>query len=393
VKILIEGDANPVRALRDAWRDPPTFAYLSARSGGHEPWVAGIASEIPEPLREGHFALFSSGSTGEPKLVIGSRRRAENLTRILHEVQASEPVRETIGLLPLPYSYPFVNQWLWSETFGREFVATPGFADPEVVVRTLSAADDAMVCLVAAHLPLLERHFGERSFEGVIRVHFAGGRFPQERLSEVRRRFPEARIYNNYGCVEAMPRLCVRPAEDGDTASDIGLPIAGVELRSSENGELSFRSRFSAVGFCDATGFHPIDPEAWVSTGDYGHLASSGHWELVGRANEVFKRYGEKVSLPMLLSSVAVSWSGQAAFYRETDSLGECGHVLVLAPPPSRVDLRAILETLRHDYARVQWPLRVESVSLLPLLRNGKPDARSLAQMTEKRVEWSQRLS
>lgn len=392
MKILVEGDPKAAEVLDAAWKDPQTFAYLPVKTGGHDSWTVRMSAEIPDDLRSGHFALFSSGSTGEPKLVFGSRQRAESLARLLHQVQESDPVQHTIGLLPLTYSYPFVNQWLWARILGREYTATPGFAHPETVADALAAAHDAMVCLVAAHVPLLELHFGGRSFPGVIRVHFAGGPFPQENLARVRRSFPEARIYNNYGCIEAMPRLSVRRAEDGDSASDIGQPIPGVDLHASDDGELSFRSPYSAVAFCDGDGFHSIGPEDWVSTGDYGHLAPSGHWQLEGRASEVFKRYGEKVSLPMLLGSVNGSWPGQAAFYRETDSLGEFGHVLVLAPPPSSDELRRILATLRHEHARAQWPLRVESAPLLPLLPNGKIDGRALAGIAGKRVEWSQRL-
>lgn len=393
MKIIVEGDPDAAGVLEAAWEDPQTFAYLPAKSGGHETWTARISAGMPDDLRTGHFGLFSSGSTGEPKLVFGSRERAERLVRILHVVQESDPVRRTIGLLPLTYSYPFVNQWLWARTAGRQFVGTAGFAQPEAVGDTLAAARNAMLCLVAAHVPLLESHFGGRSFPGVIRVHFAGGRFPQENLPRVRRYFPEARIYNNYGCIEAMPRLSVRRAEDGNVASDIGTPIAGVELRASPEGEIFFQSRYSAVAFCDEEGFHPIGAEDWVSTGDYGHRTPSGHWNLEGRASEVFKRYGEKISLPMVLGSVNASWPGQAAFYRETDSLGEVGHVLVLAPPPSQDELRAILATLRHEHSRAHWPLRVESAPLLPLLGNGKIDGRALPGMPGKRVEWSQRLS
>jgi acyl-CoA synthetase (AMP-forming)/AMP-acid ligase II len=94
----------------------------------------------------------------------------------------------------------------------------------------------------------------------------------------------------------------------------------------------------------------------------------------------------------MLLGSVTANWPGQAAFYRETDRLGEFGHVLVLAPPPSNDELRAILAGLREEHARAHWPLRVESAPALPLLRSGKIDGRALPGMAGKRIEWSQHL-
>jgi acyl-coenzyme A synthetase/AMP-(fatty) acid ligase len=392
VKILVERDGDAAQALEEAWEDPETFAYLPVKSGGHGAGTPWISADLPLRFRTGHFALFSSGSTGEPRLVFGSRERAERLARLLHQVQSSDPVRHTIGLLPLSYSYAFVNQWLWARTLGREYTPTQGFAQPEILRDALTAADAAMVCLVAAHVPLLERHFGACSFPGVIRVHFAGGRFPQENLGEVRRYFPEAAIFNNYGCIEAMPRLSLRRAEDGDSASDVGEPLAGVELSSSPEGKLFFRSTHAAVAFCDEAGFHEIDSEDWIFTGDYGRRAPTGHWHLEGRASEVFKRYGAKISLPVLLGSVNAAWRGQAAFYREMDSLGESGHVLVLAPPPSDRELRAILGRLRREHERAHWPLRVESAEVLPLLRNGKIDGRALSGLPGKRVEWSQHI-
>lgn len=392
MRILVDrGDSAP-RDLEDAWADAATFAYLPQRSGAQEAWAAAALEKIPGPLSTGHFALLSSGSTGEPKLVVGSRRRAEALARVLHEAQASEPVRRTVALLPLTYSYAFVNQWLWARTLARDFAPTSGFSRPTELAAALELPGDAMVCLVAAHVSLLERHFADRVFPRVIRVHFAGSRFPQERLPSIGRIFPNAEIFNNFGCIEAMPRIAIRRAAEGDSGSDIGHPLPGVELRSSDDGRLLFRSPYSAVGFCDAGGFHAIEADEWVCTGDLGHQAATGRWELDGRAGEVFKRYGEKISLPLLLESLRSAWTGDGAFYRETDPLGEPGHVLVLAPQPTAEQLRVILATLRREFGRAHWPVRIESAVALPVLTHGKVDATALATVPDRRVEWSQRL-
>ena len=42
--------------------------------------------------------------------------------------------------------------------------------------------------------------------------------------------FPNARVFNNYGCAEAMPRLTVRPVKEGEEGVGIGNPLPGVEL-------------------------------------------------------------------------------------------------------------------------------------------------------------------
>ncbi|MEO8430286.1 MAG: AMP-binding protein [Acidobacteriota bacterium] len=393
MRVVHEGEGSaPSGDLDAAWEDPQTFAYLPRKSGGQGDWVARTLELVPEPLRRDHFALLSSGSTGEPKLVFGSRDRARRLARVLHDAQESEPVRRTVGLLPLTYSYAFVNQWLWAKEHGREFLQTAGFSDPEAVGQVLEHADDAMICLVAGHVPLLERQLAGRVFPGILRVHFAGGRFPQERLSAVSRTFPNAAIFNNYGCVEAMPRLTLRRAEAAESAADVGRPLPGVELRRSPGGALLFRSPYAAAGFCDSAGFHAIGEEDWVPTGDCGHSGEDGRWILEGRAGEVFKRYGVKISPPLVLDSVSSAWSGEGAFYYETDSLGEMGHVLLLAPHPGKEELQAILSVLRREHPRTHWPLRIESAPALPSLPNGKFDAAAASALEGRKIEWSQRI-
>jgi acyl-CoA synthetase (AMP-forming)/AMP-acid ligase II len=249
-----------------------------------------------------------------------------------------------------------------------------------------------MICLVGAQVPLFRRHFPERSFGSVIRVHFAGGRFPQEQLADVRRLFPAAAIYNNYGCAEAMPRLTLRKAEASDEASDVGRPLDGVELRLEEDGGLVFRSPFSAVAFMDESGFQTVDDTTWIPTGDLAQRLATGHWRILGRRGEVFKRFGEKISLSNLLKAVGSAWPHGAAFYKDRDPAGEEAHVLVLAPHPAREELREVLKSLRKDFPRTHWPLRIESVDALPLLPNGKTDFLALARLANKHEHWRQRL-
>jgi acyl-CoA synthetase (AMP-forming)/AMP-acid ligase II len=378
--------------LGQAWEGEDTFVLLPDKCAFSTDWLDRALKQLPEDMLKGHFVLLTSGSTGLPKLVIGSRRRAEDLVQVLHELQESQPVRETILALPLSYCYAFVNQWLWARQFRRRLCVTEGLSQPDSLLDNLVSADEAMICLVGIQVPLLLGSFSGRSFPGVIRVHFAGGRFPFEKLPTVRELFPMARIFNNYGCAEAMPRLTIRRAEEIREASDIGMPLPGVELTYNEMDELLFRSRYGAVGVVDEQGFRPILPDTWVKTGDLASRTDGGGWRLLGRSNEVFKRYGEKVSLPMLLSTINRSWAGQAVFYRERDSQGEEGHVLVLTPAPTPGQLQAVMMSLRGGHPRAQWPLRIESVPLIPLLSNGKPDIAAIAHEKNKIIHWYQRI-
>lgn len=391
--LLIERhDPADLVALDAAWSGEATFAFLPEKSGVAAGWAQDALHALPDDLQRHHFALLTSGSTGRPKLVIGAKARAEALARFLHVAQESEPIRETILALPLTYCYAFVNQWLWGRVMGRRLVHTRGFAHADEFRAALRAAQDAMICLVRIQLPLFRETLGEETFPGVTRVHFAGGAFPQAQLDEVRRIFVNATVFNNYGCAEAMPRLTLRRAEAAHDAGDIGTPLEGVELRTSDDGEVQFRSRYGAVAFVDDAGLHRIAPGDWTGTGDRGALGDDGHWHLSGRASEVFKRYGEKISLPLLAEAVGRVWRGTTAFYRERDASGEEGHVLVLAPDASEADVRAILQAFRAGYARAHWPLRIETAPKLPALPNGKIDTAALPALEGRTVAWRQRL-
>ena len=117
---------------------------------------------------------------------------------------------------------------------------TRGFSEPDHLKETLSQARNAMMCMVGGQVTLLQRYFPNSVFPGIIRLHFAGGRFPQEQLDFLNQCFPNAEIYNNYGCAEAMPRLTLRRAEDASRATHIGHTLPGIEMISDSKSVCCF---------------------------------------------------------------------------------------------------------------------------------------------------------
>lgn len=393
---MIVFSENAVRAdsglLKSAWSSGETFAMFPDKISVSTEWLEKCFKALPDAYRRDCFILLTSGTTGLPKLVVGSRERSEALAVELHYRQDSEAVRQTISVLPLAYSYSFVNQWLWSHIHSREFLLTQGFGEPISVLKALESAREAMVCMVGVQVPLLLSQAKERIFPGVSRVHFAGGRFPQEKIEDLSRVFPNAIIYNNYGCAEAMPRLTVRRAADSSDGANVGRPLAGIEISTNEDHAILFRSPFGAVGVVEAQEFRPIDPEEWIPSGDLGNIEDDGSLKLIGRSSEVFKRHGEKVSLASLSSTAASAWPGQLTFYREQDSSGEEGCVLVLTPLSKTENIRPVLLALRQHHPRSHWPIRIETLEELPMLPNGKPDIRQVASSADKIEIWKQHI-
>jgi acyl-coenzyme A synthetase/AMP-(fatty) acid ligase len=379
-------------ALGRAWTRTELFILLPQARGIDESWIRSVSDLVPSKYRDGHFGLFTSGSTGRPKLLIAARKRAESLCRVLHEVQLAEPVKETVVALPLTYSFAFVNQWVWAKTMGRDIRLTDGFSEPPKLRAALANARNASLCLVGSQVQLLEHFFKGTSFDGVIRLHFAGGSFPQDQLGLLRDFFPNAKIFNNYGCAEAMPRLTIQAAEQSTESSNIGWALPGVKLSTREDHSIVFLSPYRAVARVDEQGFAEIEDHEWIPTGDLGQSNPDGSWKLLGRSSEVFKRHGEKISLVTVMANLRAVASGTLGFYLEKDRASEQGWVLVVSPHPSEEKVEEILGVLRANFSRSHWPLRVESVEAIPMLFNGKLDARALASLPDKRNLWSQRI-
>ena len=387
------GTAADLDALNNAWLQEETFVFMPSKSSVDEADVLGVLEHLPVAMRSEHFILLTSGSTGLPKMVVGARSRAEALAQQLHIQQNSEAVSAAILALPLSYCYSFVNQWLWSRVHERDVVYTKGLGDPAALQNVLATAESTMLCFVGSQLGMLLPGWGSAVFPNVLRVHFAGGRFPQQHLGVLTERFPNAKIYNNYGCAEAMPRLTLRPAEAHPEASNIGWPLDGIELSIGENGNLRFRSPFGAVAQQIGDQFEVLDQSGWMETGDLAVQEPDGSIRLLGRSNEVFKRFGEKVSLSALLDTVrSAGWIAGAHFVTKEDSQGETGYVLVLEGAPENATVRQILRAFRASYSRSLWPLAIESVDSIPLLGNGKIDALALAYQTDSVTHWKNRI-
>ena len=386
-------ESDGIDSLENAWNDPSTFLFLPEKAGVGEDWLSTQLAGVPHSHSRGRFCLLTSGSTGEPKLIFGVKERAERLARVLHKLQNSEPVKCSIVTLPLTYSFAFVNQGVWSKANKRDLIVTDGLRNPERLACELDETNDSMICLVGAQLPLIFDNFREKIFPNVIRIHFAGGPFPQSNLGDLSNMFPNARVFNNFGCAEAMPRLTIREVEDGGgLANDVGPPIEGVRLRISESGEVEFLSEYRADAQISSGCFSKLADDEWISTGDLGSISSDGNLILSGRSSAVFKRYGEKISLMQLSNCISESWDNHAVFYHERDSSDEPGHVLVLSPEPEKSQLMEILRSLRKRFPRAHWPLRIESIGEMPLLPNGKEDLLGVMAEHNSKIHWSQRI-
>ncbi len=374
--------------LAAAWSSDRSVVLAPTRRGVNPAWFRDALDRLPAALAHDHVALLTSGSTGTPRLVVGTKSRARAMASCIHVHQDNHAVARTVTLLPLTYSYAFVNQWVWAHAHDRTLVVSPGLADVSATRALLRDGPDTMVCLVGPLFSLLARHVPDgEPLTSVTRVNFAGAPFPWPERAALARVFPRARVFNNYGCTEAMPRLTITAMDALTGPSDLGVPLPGVELGIDAAGELRFRSAYGAVGLVEDGAYREVAADQWLGTQDVAVAHDDGRFALLGRRSEVYKRHGEKVSVAQQLEAVRAVWVGQAAAMMERDPAGDPAHVVVLAPTPSADQLRAVLKVFRARFPRAHWPLRVDCVDTMPLLETNKPDLQALA-ATVRRVCW-----
>lgn len=358
-------------------------------------WL-GERKPRPGMPRSFDVAIPTSGSTGSPKLVATDWER---VARGIERIDASQDLSQidsTGLLLPPHYSFAFVNQVLWSLWKGARLVLTRGLATPVVALDELRERRVGMVCMVGQQIRALHKlglASPKYALPDVRVVNFAGGPFPIDAIDALRALFPAARFVNNYGCTEAFPRVSCRhvdPSAPGDV-SDVGVALKDVELeiRGDEGerlpadaiGRIHVRGPSVAAGVIAPDGsVEPFSEDGWVATGDMGALAPDGQLRVYGRGDQIIKVGGERISLlkveTVLRDMADVEDALVIGFRGENGEEWACAAVKA-STPPTRPTL---VSHLQANLPRAGWPREIRVAPEWPLLSNGKPDRKYIAE-------------
>jgi acyl-CoA synthetase (AMP-forming)/AMP-acid ligase II len=358
----------------------------------------GDKIEIPEGAARADRPLFmvlaTSGSTGEPKLLAVTEESLTAGIRAIHAAQSLDDAASTAVWLPLAYSYALVNQLLWALLYQRKAVVVPGLLDVPGSLARMRSDGIQMLCMVAHQIQTLAaRGEAETPLEEVRVLNFAGAPFPTASYGFLRNLFPAARVYNNYGCTEAMPRLAACRVEGAEhPVTLVGKPIETVRLRigategakegANEGGEgpvgpIEFQGASSSCGVLRADGSVEALPE-WIPSGDLGRI-DAGMLHVMGRHDQIVKVGGERFSLIEIEQAVLGLGFSQALIWQQQMDDGEKRILAVV----SGADIPATAELTRQLRLRLppaMWPARIDWIEQWPLMPGGKTDRNALQQ-------------
>lgn len=355
-----------------------TFPAFGCFDGQTVDWPAEPAAAPPDVL----LCLATSGSTGAPRILAAGESGLIHGIDAIHKAQGLADVADTGVMLPLAYSFALVNQLLWALVHRRRLHFLPGMGDPAGTLAAIDRQGIEMLCLVPDQVRALVRlgFAGRQVLDAVKVVNLAGGPFPVDCHRQLAAMFPNARLFNNYGCTEAMPRLtAVKVMGPNHPVTLVGGPIEGVTLRiagDSQAGPIEFRSKAASMGTVDPDGTLVPHPR-WIRSGDLGRL-EDGALHVMGRYDQVLKLGGERISLIEIEQALRSSAFDHVVAWSEREA-GEAMLVAVAhgaAPPPGP----DILRHLRNGLPRAMWPRRIYWSEEWPLLPNGKVDRQALAE-------------
>ena len=349
----------------------------------------GQATPPDRPLlSDAALVIFTSGSTGEPKgVVIGHRRLADKLAVLdsLLKLRSND-----IVLLPLQHTFIF---GLWVSLLalmkGARLVLVPKFTR-EAMKSGLAEAS------VLAGVPTMFRTLLSNPAVAApkLRSVLSGGEVLSPGVARAIVRLAPAAIHDLYGLTETGScDFCLGPAYRPQGFGTIGRPTERVVFRlvrdgrtvaAGETGEMQIHTPFGMSGYLDNPQLTAASFDAgYFRTGDIARLTAAGYVELVGRANDIISRGGNKIA-PLEIDNLLAEHPDIAAALCAgvaDERLGEVIHAVIVPRTGVRIDTAGLRDWLVARTERFKVPDVFHIRDALPSGSSGKADRRAVAQL------------
>ncbi len=325
-------------------------------------------------------ALFTGGSTGEPKAVLHTHRglahKAITMVRV-HGLRARDAV-----LMPAPLAHVsgLLNGILVPGAAGMRTVLMARW-EPERALHLIETeAISFMIGPPTFFVQLMAAPAFSPARVDSLRLVSSGGAgvtpsFVLQASEEL-----GARVKRSYGSTEA-PTITSSTARDPvrRAAETDGRPVDQCQLRIEPDGELWLRGPELFAGYADAAQTRAAVTRGWFRTGDLATVDGRGWLTIVGRKKDVIIRGGENIAAaevedvlvahPAIREAVAVGYPDA--------SLGERVCAFVISDEPFDLDQCRTWFAAR-GVARFKTPEQVRRVDALPVLAAGKVDRETL---------------
>ncbi len=292
-------------------------AILPFASASCHPICPSALGQVRERItdRDPVYTVFTSGSTGEPKAVVGCHRGVIDYIEGLCQVLSLDCDSVFGSQSPLYYD-AWLKEWVPVLKYGGRMELLPKglFRTPVRLMEYLNQRKVNTLCWVASAFSLLSA-LGTLEVikpEQVRLIAFASEVFPRKELKKWRSALPSARFFNLYGPTEATGVCCAWEVTGDRETLPIGRPFPNTrillleedhQVPAGDQGEICVLGSRLALGYlgADQGGFGTAlvegIPRRVYRTGDLGRWNEQGELEFLGRADRQIKHMGHRIEL------------------------------------------------------------------------------------------------
>ncbi len=339
--------------------------------------------------------IYTSGSTGTPKGVVCPHRQVLFVARAIASRLEYRSDDVILSSLPMSFDYGLYQLFLCS-LVGAELILWPTDHNSFDLLRTMRESSATVVPLVPRIAVMLLRLAARQGRPEVAVRLFTntGATLTPAQIEALRLQFPEAQVVLMFGLTECKRVSVGEPDGHVSHPGSVGRPLPDTEVRvlgaaaerlgPGEVGELIVRGPHVMSGYwrapdASATRFHrcPETGEVTLHTGDYGWVDDDGYLYFQGRADDIFKLRGVRVSAGEIeAAALDIAGVSAAAMLPPTDCRDG---VLFVA---GNLDPADVLASLAERLENQKVPPTCRVLAALPLAPNGKVDRAYLDELS-----------
>ncbi|WP_369025121.1 acyl-CoA ligase (AMP-forming), exosortase A system-associated [Qipengyuania sp. RANM35] len=345
--------------------------------------------------------LYTSGSTGRPKGVMLSHANMWLGAVSVADYLDMRPDDVTLSVLPLSFDYG-QNQLLSTWYAGGRVVPLDYLFPRDVAKACEKHGITTLAAVPPLWVQLTELDWSDEAKASLRRLTNSGGALTTDLVRDLRRLFPDARLFPMYGLTEAFRSTYLDPAlvDEHPTSMGTAIPFAeiliiadsGEVAAPGEEGELVHCGPLVAQGYWQdpertAERFKPAPAASHyggmaVWSGDRAKREADGLLYFVGRRDAMIKSSGNRIS-PQEIESAALATGLVAeavALGVKDERLGDAIHLVVRAAANAVGAQEELPKALHKELPTFMHPHVIHWRDRLPLNPNGKLDRNAIAE-------------